>query len=247
VRKLAALRPTTGSLSSLARSARPRTAAEKIRNRIEWLRFARLVPVSANGPVVWLGSGYGGYVVPDGVVSSDWICYSAGLGEDITFELELIRRHGCSVFAFDPTPGAVAHVEPIAETTPHLHFLPYALWTDDSTQRFYKPREEAHVSHSLANLQGTMSYIDVPCRSIPSLMAELGHDRVDLLKLDIEGAEYDVLDSLLETAVRPQVLCVDFHRVESVEAMAAGVRRLCASGYRPVHVYRTDVTLVAEP
>ena len=76
-------------------------------------------------------------------------------------------------------------------------------------------------------------------------MKELGHDRLDLLKLDIEGAEYAVLDGLVEAGITPTVLCVDVHKVGTVAEMAAAVIRLREVGLRPVHVYRSDVTLVA--
>ena len=76
-------------------------------------------------------------------------------------------------------------------------------------------------------------------------MAELGHDHLDLLKLDVEGAEYAVLDTLLDAGIRTSVLCVDLHRTSTVSAMAEAVRRLRTLDLHPVHVYRTDVTLVA--
>ncbi len=42
-------------------------------------------------------------------------------------------------------------------------------------------------------------------------MDELGHKHIDLLKLDIEGAEYDVIDDLLTHGVLPHQILVEFH------------------------------------
>jgi hypothetical protein len=75
-------------------------------------------------------------------------------------------------------------------------------------------------------------------------MDELGHDRIDLLKLDVEGAEYAILDDLLKVGLRPPVLCVEYHRTTTMEHMIGGVRRAEAAGYRVVHVHRSDVTFV---
>src|SRR3546814_9362953 len=55
--------------------------------------------------------------------------------------------------------------------------MPVGLWSEDATLRFYAPRDPTHVSHSIVNLQETESYFEARCRSIASLMAELGHDR----------------------------------------------------------------------
>jgi len=239
----ALVRPTSTSLSALAGNLRPAVALQKIRDRIEWLSFSRQVDVVPCEGLVRIGTGYGGYIVPLDLIGPDWVCYSAGLGEDVSFELELIRRRGCDVYAFDPTPKSIEYMSTLNE--PKLHFRPYGLWGTDSTERFYVPRDPSHVSHSIANLQGTDDYIVAECRSVPSLMAELGHDHVDLLKLDVEGAEYGVLDSVVDAQLELGVLCVDFHRTSTVDAMAATVRRLAGLGLDPVHVYRTDVTFVA--
>ena len=42
-------------------------------------------------------------------------------------------------------------------------------------------------------------------------MKQNGHDRIDLLKIDIEGAEYDVLDHLLSHKLRVKQVLVEFH------------------------------------
>ena len=201
--------------------------------------------MSSTARVSWLGSRYGGYAVPADGIRDDWVCYCAGLGEDATFELELIRRFGCTVHAFDPTPQSVAYCASLADREPRFCFHPLALWGADSTQRFYAPRNPRHVSHSVANLQGTDRFIEVECRSVTSLMQELGHDRVDLLKLDVEGAEYSVLEDVLGSGLRPEVLCIDFHRVAGFRELREAVDAVRGAGYAPVHVFRTDVTLVA--
>src|SRR3546814_13240808 len=81
--------------------------------------------------------------------------------------------------------------------------MPVGLWSEDATLRFYAPRDPTHVSHSIVNLQETESYFEARCRSIASLMAELGHDRLDLLKVDVEGAEHEVIRSMLASGIRP--------------------------------------------
>ena len=47
------------------------------------------------------------------------------------------------------------------------------IWTSDSTQRFYVPQDRSHVSHSIANLQRTSDFLDIECRSIPSVRAPI--------------------------------------------------------------------------
>jgi FkbM family methyltransferase len=230
----------------LRKALRPGVALARARERVEWLKLARAVPTAPRDDLVRLGTGYGGYVVPAGIPRADWICYSAGLGEDVSFEVALIRRFGCSVHAFDPTPRSVSHVREIARREPRLRVYPFGLWSHDSCQRFYVPRDRDHVSHSIENLQRTSTYFVAPCRRVRSVMDALGHDRLDLLKLDIEGAEHEVLATLAEDRIEPTVLLVDIHSTPSFSRALASLRSLFARGYMPVDVFRSDVTLLHE-
>ncbi len=69
---------------------------------------------------------------------------------------------------------------------------------------------------------------------ISALMRELGHSRIDLLKLDIEGAQHEVLRSMLRDGIRPTVVCVEFDQPDTVVRMYRTYRRLRKAGYRLV-------------
>ena len=51
-------------------------------------------------------------------------------------------------------------------------------------------------------------------------MRELGHDHIDLLKLDIEGAEFAVLEKMTAESVRPKIICVLAYPNRAVEGPA---------------------------
>lgn len=210
--------------------------------------------ISTRSDLCRIGSSYGGWIVPTGLLGADAICYCAGVGEDITFDLGVIERFGCSVYAFDPTPRAAAHVATHAALEPRFHFAPVGLWSSDEVKRFYAPANAAHVSHSVLNLQRTDRYFDAPCRRISGLMRERGHTRLDLLKLDIEGAEYAVLDSVLDDALDVGILCVEFDEVQHrltpsiLRRIARSLDRLLAHGYQIVAADDVcNYTLVKRP
>lgn len=192
----------------------------------------------------WLGSRYGGRIVPTALPGREWICYSGGVGEDITFDEALIERFGCQVYAFDPTPRAIEFVMREAPDPATFHFMPLGLWSEDTTLRFHAPRDPAHVSHSVINLQGTDKWFEAPCRSLASLMAELGHERIDLLKLDIEGAEHAVLSAMLDAGIRPSVVCLEIDRPVTPGRAWTTVRRLMGGGYALVGLEGWDLTFV---
>jgi len=89
-------------------------------------------------------------------------------------------------------------------------------------------------SVSPAGLYESDSFIELPGRTLPSLMAELDDERIDLLKLDIEGGEYDVVPTLDLTALGVQIFAVQLHHTGSVADARALIERLRRQGYEPV-------------
>jgi FkbM family methyltransferase len=241
--RLSAALPRGGELR---KKLRPSVALERVRDRLDWHRLSVAIDVQPRADLVRLGTRYGGYVIPQTLPRSEWTCYSGGLGTDVSFELELIGRYGCTVHGFDPTPRSVEYAGAISEREPRFRVHPIGLFSEDSEQRFFSPRDNDHVSHSITNLQRTSSYITASCRRVGSMMSELGHDRLDLLKLDVEGAEYAVLDSLAKDGIQPKVLLIDLHPNPTLEHALSAVKRLLDRGYAAVHVHRSDVTFVHE-
>lgn len=209
------------------------------RGRFEKLLLAQL---TTKHPVALeqFGSAYGGWSVPTGILASESIVYSGGVGEDMTFDQAIIRRYGCHVYAFDPTPRSIAYVRDLNE--PRLHFFPVGLWDVDTTKHFVAPSNPDSVSHSIGNADGGGSGFDAQCRSVESLMHEFGHSRLDLLKLDIEGAEHAVVPSLIRGAPAPRVLCVELHG--GFRRALKLIRTTEAAGYDLVAVGGWDVTFL---
>lgn len=202
--------------------------------------FRLLLPVRRDIKLEKLGSEYGGWYVPPSLIEPDWVCYCAGVGEDITFDLELVSRFECEVHAFDPTPRAIAHVDRLV-TAAQFHFHPVGVWCREETLRFYAPHNPASVSHSVKKLRHSNEYFEARCWSVPQLMEQLGNDAIDLLKLDIEGAEVEVIANILDEGIRPKVICVEF---DQLVGLAKSVRRLLGSGYDITYIDRWNYSFV---
>jgi len=52
---------------------------------------------------------------------------------------------------------------------------------------------------------------EAPVYSLKTIMNKLGHQRLDLLKLDIEGGEYEVLNNLIASEIVVDQLLIEFH------------------------------------
>jgi FkbM family methyltransferase len=145
-------------------------------------------------------------------ISSASIIYSFGLGEDVTFETELIEKYGVTVHAFDPTPKSINFVN--ALNLPNQFILHQIGISDhDGFANFFPPENPLWVSHSIIPRSKSIEteIIKVPVSKLSTIMNNLGHKKIDLLKMDIEGAEYCVIEDLINTNLSISQLCLEFH------------------------------------
>jgi FkbM family methyltransferase len=215
----------------LAALREPWSRSYAVRRRALLWRIGRLAEPDPAIATEYVGTDYGGWAVPRGVIRPGWICYCAGAGIDISFDLALARRFGCEVVTLDPTDESREHVARAAAGEPRLRFEQVAVWSSDGELRMYRAADPTHQTLSADDLQRTGRTTTVPARSLPSLMGELGHDRIDLLKLDVEGAEYELLDLVASGELGVKVLCVELHPTRGIEPAVRAVRALTAAGF----------------
>jgi FkbM family methyltransferase len=185
------------------------------------------------------------WVIPSEYVRPGAICYCAGVGENVDLELRLVEHYGARVFALDPTPRAIRFIENLSLDAERLTFLPVGLWSEDVTLRFYEPDNPLHVSHSVVEDHASgKRFFEAPCKTLSTLMRENGHAVIDMLKMNIEGAEYEVLGKMIEDEIRPRVL---MFTIEGKNPLLQGIRwtkRLREYGYRLVGLDKWAATFV---
>ena len=190
-------------------------------------------------PSLYLGSSYGGYAVIPDLLSRESVVYSFGLGEDVSFDLAVIERFGCLVHGFDPTPRSIAWLN--AQDLPKaLVVHAHGLAAFDGVSSFAPPTNPAHVSYSVLDRPGQR--VELPVKRLSTIRRELGHERIDLLKMDIEGAEFDVIDDLTNDALLPRQILVEFHHGRGgvpVAVTERAIDRLREANYRVFHARST--------
>lgn len=197
------------------------------------LMFRREVAV----PTEFHGSAYGGWAILADSLTPDSRVISAGVGEDASFDLSVISKYGCRVDALDPTPKSIAWARATIHE-PRFVLHEWALSASDEPLRLYLPVHEAFVSASCRSGRHTsMRHVDVAAVTVQTLFERLEAPTVDVLKMDIEGAEYGVIPDALATGAfdRVKQLLVEFHHFHpafGVEATRRTLAALRAAGWR---------------
>lgn len=124
----------------------------------------------------------------------------------------------------------------------NIIFLPYGLYIKNDMMEFYQPSNDLYVSCSIIpGMKSNVSKYKVPVKTLKTIMTELNHNRIDLLKIDIEGAECDVLHSMLEDNILPHFLSVDFdvgwhgETLKNMDICLETIDTLKKYGYKIIH------------
>lgn len=222
--------------------------------------------------MVFLGSKYGGWFIPANFsIHKEDACYFVGAGEDVTFDCSVAAFFPCNVDIFDPTPKAVAHFKKLesqvgsggsvsawknmrefnavsSSVFERISFHPFGVAGADGKNKFFLPANPDHVSCSIVNLQKTEDYFIAECFTLKTIMNKLGHVDIKLLKIDIEGAEYQVIDSIIKNNTFPSLLAIEFDELHTemdsnaVNRVGDYVKKIIDSGYS--YIFRDGCNLV---
>ncbi|SEW44987.1 methyltransferase, FkbM family [Chryseobacterium wanjuense] len=160
----------------------------------------------------WLGNDYGGFYVATEFLDKNSIVYSFGIGEDISFDEEMIKDNNCLVFGFDPTPKSINWIKS-RQVPENFKFYSSGIGDKTTVDYFYLPKNPNYVSGSLVqqNNVDSDSKIEVQLQSLQDIAHMLEHKKIDVLKMDIEGFEYNVIESILNSNVEIGQILVEVH------------------------------------
>jgi FkbM family methyltransferase len=203
------------------------------------------------------------------------VIYCVGAGEDITHDIILASALKCNVHIFDPTPRAIEHVkyvkdvfdnkrEPVNDRrfgggdpnywnvilanrieSDKIKLHEYGLNVKDDIVPFYLPENKEYVSCSVSRLGRSDESINVVTKTLNTIMKELGHNHIDLLKIDIENIECDVIEKMLNDNIYPTYLSVDFDLLKhNRQRCNEIVQKLINTGYRIIKQTGQDISFM---
>ena len=202
----------------------------------------------------YLGTDYGGWLVDLDFLPQDSTIISAGIGEDISFDLELIKRKNCNIIGIDPTEKSHIYIESQSNLN-NFSLIKRALDNvSNDVVTMYRNTNPLHVSESIlpthkavSNFQSyfaeTISFVDLFNK----------YDNISLIKMDVEGSEYKIFESLISIPQSVKQLCVEFHHFCSdytVEDTQKIIKKMSGFGFTKHYQNKpnsfAEMTLVRE-
>lgn len=226
-----------------------------------------------------LGTDYGGWTFSDSAELNKSLIVSCGLGEDASFDVEFASHYRARIIIVDPTPRAIKHFDEIISRLGEKNNQPYtttgaqpvgaydlrniepkqlelcdkALWNRNTQVQFFAPTNSSHVSHSIVNFQNNYAtntdHIFVDAITIDKLFEKYNIKKLKILKLDIEGAEIEVLRDMISKAIYPEQVLVEYDELSvpsktSKQRIDSTHSALTSAGYVLIHREYANFTYI---
>ena len=141
------------------------------------------------------------------------------------FAAEIVTRYGCTVHAFEPHPDHFARIPAGERIVKHQAAVA-------GTEGVRRLQFSDNPQGSRLDASG-LSGVEVPTRNLETYAAGLAN--IVLIKLDIEGTEVEVLDSLSESFLaRVGQFTIEFHDFAgylTTDAVRTAIARMEAKGF----------------
>jgi FkbM family methyltransferase len=150
------------------------------------------------------------------------------------FTREIRRRHGCRVYAFEPIRSHFQAIEALAG--PDVQVFNFGIGARNRSERITLSGDSSSIFGTPAPAtEPARASEQVEIRSFADVLEELGLGYVDLLKLNVEGSEYEILEHLLDRGLAERFanIQVQFHElVPDAAARRQAIRERLAATHR---------------
>lgn len=204
-------------------------------NRIRRLRARLSAPLHRPPAGLKLTFVEPSYWIAD-TLSSGSTMLDLGLGNNADFSMAMIRRFGVVSHGYDPTRKHAGALQELADRSGgRFVFHARAIGSQPGSATFHESQQNVSGSmmagHYNVRHDAVSSY-DVEVITLDAALSSLPGGRADLVKMDVEGAEYEVLDATPDDVLdRADQWCIEFHH-ETVDGVTVADTRRQVERFR---------------
>ncbi|MCP3980402.1 MAG: FkbM family methyltransferase [bacterium] len=148
---------------------------------------------------------------------------------------EIVGRYGCRVFVFEPVPAFAEGIERRFAGNVLVRVLRVGLADRDAQANIVLDADGSSMHRD-----GGARRVSIELRRAADVVRELDVRRIDLMKINIEGAEYDLLEHLIGCGLIGSIrdIQIQFHDfVADAVARRDAIRRELAKTHETTYCY----------
>jgi FkbM family methyltransferase len=151
---------------------------------------------------------------------------------------DIFGKYKCSVWIFEPSHLFHKRIVSRFSHNTSMTVFNFGLSNRDGELKLYESEDASSVVHDKAL---TNKFEVIQLRSADSFLQEKNIRQIDLMKINIEGAEYDLLDHLIETGWISKVVNVQiqFHNFfDNAGQRMETIQNALARTHKPTYQYK---------
>jgi FkbM family methyltransferase len=151
------------------------------------------------------------YILHEASIDSDSVVLDVGAATG-NWAQHMVERYNPVIYAFEPAADSFAKLREKAVDNPKFQPMPYGLGHEDGAG------EDARRGELVSSpTSGTDSKTDVKIAAVDRVWKDLKLGQVDLMRINIEGAEFSLLDKMIGADLLNKVNCfmIQFHEPHS--------------------------------
>jgi len=147
---------------------------------------------------------------------------------------DLFSRYRCNIFVFEPVSTFAERIRTRFYNNDQIKVFAFGLGGSSRT-------ESIHISADGSSVFGTSANTEqIEIIDAKDWISEHGIARIDLIKINIEGGEYELLDRLFETDLIKQIdnIQVQFHNISKTSSSEMEqIQRELRKTHKPTYQY----------
>ena len=174
-------------------------------------------------------SNYSEYLHPNIPIVTDNILIDGGVSEDLlfTFDFGIYVGESGKVIGFEPNTTVIDKINHDIKNSKFKNITVYSvgLWDKNCTKTFYL---KENLASSLTNKENSTGIIKVQLVKLDDFLHKNGINKVDFIKLDIEGAEIQALKGAKETIIKnkPNMAISAYHNKTDIYNIILYIKKL---------------------
>ena len=177
----------------------------------------------------------GGYLLPSDISAQFLI--SLGLGDDWKFELDLIKhKQVCKFIVFDHSVTFLNLFKILIKRKRKFKAFIYRLIVLIRYFRDFTFLRKSHVKKKITKRGGAKNFGEI-CLSEIFKEYVVDPKSTVILKIDIEGSEFDIIEQVLEFSSQTIVLIIEFHEILKQKDKFKTYLQLLKSKFSLIHTH----------
>lgn len=180
----------------------------------------------------------GGYLIPEDISANFLI--SLGLGDDWKFELDLVKnKHVSKFIVFDHT---VTLLNLFILTLNRKRKFKASIYREIVLIRYFRDftfLKKQHVKRKITEYGSIKNFREI---NLNEIFKEFVIDRefTIILKIDIEGSEFDIIEQVVEFSSQIRVLIIEFHDILEQKDKFKASLQLLKSKFSLIHTHMNN-------